>query len=46
MMYGIPPFYNQNQSMMFQMIRDSDVRFPVNPATSEHAKDIILKVIN
>lgn len=46
MMYGIPPFYNQNQSMMFQMIRDSDVRFPVNPATSEHAKDIILKLLN
>ena len=45
MMYGIPPFYNQNQNMMFQLIRDSEVRFPVKPETSPEAKDLILKVI-
>lgn len=44
MMYGIPPFYNQNQNMMFQLIKDSDVRFPKNPETSLEAKDIIIKV--
>ena len=45
MMYGIPPFYNQNQNMMFQLIRDSEVRFPVKPETSPEAKDLILKVL-
>lgn len=43
-MYGIPPFYSQNQNMMFQLIRDSEVRFPQKPETSPEAKDIILKV--
>jgi len=28
LMIGIPPFYHQNQNMMFQLIRDADVRFP------------------
>lgn len=44
MLYGIPPFYNQNQNMMFQLIKDSEVRFPQKPETSFEAKDIILKV--
>ena len=44
MMYGIPPFYNQNQNMMFQLIRDSEVRFPVKPETSPESKDLIIKV--
>lgn len=44
MIYGIPPFYNQNQNMMFQLIRDSEVRFPVKPETSPESKDLILKV--
>ena len=44
MLYGIPPFYNQNQNMMFQLIKDSEVRFPQKPETSLEAKDIISKV--
>ena len=44
MIYGIPPFYNQNQNMMFQLIRDSEVRFPKAPETSMEVKDIIIKV--
>ena len=29
---------------MFQLIRDSEVRFPQKPETSPEAKDLILKV--
>ncbi len=45
MLYGIPPFYNKNQSQMFQLIKDSEVRFPQSPVTSTEAKDIITKVL-
>lgn len=44
MIYGIPPFYNQNQNMMFQLIRDSEVPFPKVPETSMEVKDIIIRV--
>lgn len=43
-MIGIPPFYHQNQNMMFQLIRDSEVRFPNQIALSQEAKDFISKV--
>lgn len=46
MMFGIPPFYNKNQNMMFQLIRDSEVRFPLKPEASAESKDLVLKVIN
>jgi len=45
MMVGIPPFYNQNQSLMFQLIRDSEVKFPSRPPLSDEAKDIIKKLL-
>ena len=45
MMVGIPPFYNQNQSLMFQLIRDSEVKFPSKPPLSDNAKDIIKKLL-
>lgn len=44
MLFGLPPFYSQNQNMMFQLIRDADVKFPVKSEISDDAKDIILKV--
>ena len=46
MLYGLPPFYSQNQNTMFQLIRDADVRFPTKPETSEDVKDLILKLLN
>jgi len=44
LMIGIPPFYHQNQNMMFQLIRDSEVRFPSQINLSPEAKDFISKV--
>ena len=46
MLYGLPPFYNTNQNLMFQLIRDSDVKFPSKPETSEDVKDLIMKLLN
>lgn len=45
MLYGLPPFYNQNQNTMFQLIRDSEVRFPTKPETSDDVKNLILKLL-
>ncbi len=46
MLFGLPPFYSQNQNTMFQLIRDADVRFPTKPEISEEVKDLILKLLN
>lgn len=45
LMIGIPPFYHQNQNMMFQLIRDSEVRFPSQINLSPEAKDFISKCL-
>ena len=41
MLYGMPPFYNKNQNMMFQLIAESEIRFPPNPQISNEAKEVI-----
>lgn len=46
MLYGLPPFYHQNQNTMFNLIRDSDVRFSSKIETSDEVKDLILKLLN
>lgn len=45
MLCGIPPFYNENLEKMYEMIKDSDVKFPKRIKISEEAKDLIFKVI-
>lgn len=45
MLYGMPPFYNRNQNMMFQLISESEVRFPPNPQISPEAKDLIIGLL-
>ena len=45
MMVGIPPFYHNNQMMMFQLIRKAEIRFPAQIIVSEEAKDLVKKVI-
>lgn len=44
MLYGIPPFYHQNQMTMLQMIKTCDLRFPSQVTISADAKDLIKKV--
>ena len=46
MMVGIPPFYHNNQMMMFQLIRKAEIRFPAQITVSEEAKDLVKKVKN
>ena len=45
MLCGIPPFYNENLEKMYEMIKDSDVKFPKRIKISEEAKDLIFKVL-
>ncbi len=44
MMYGLPPFYNKNQSVMFKLIKEGELKFPERPETTKEAKDFITKV--
>ena len=44
MLFGVPPFYHQNQMTMFQMIKNCDLRFPSQVSISPDAKDLIKKV--
>jgi len=44
MIFGIPPFYHQNQMTMFQMIKNCDLRFPSQITISADVKDLIKKV--
>ena len=45
MMYGIPPFYSQNQHTMFTQIVKSDVVFTDRVKISPEGKDIIRKLL-
>jgi serum/glucocorticoid-regulated kinase 2 len=31
MMFSLPPFYNKNQSVMFKLIKEGELRFPDRP---------------
>jgi hypothetical protein len=44
MMYGLPPFYNKNQTIMFKLIKEGELRFPDRPETTKEAKDFISRV--
>jgi len=45
-MIGIPPFYHQNVSTMYELIQTASVKFPPTPEISADAKDFILKLLN
>lgn len=40
-MFGIPPFYNQNQMIMYDLIRECNLKFPQVPEISDEGKDFI-----
>ena len=46
MMYGLPPFYNKNQTTMFKLIKDGELKFPERPEVSPEGKDFISKLLN
>jgi len=45
-MYGIPPFYNQNQMIMYDLIRECNLSFPQTPDISKEGKDFIKLLLN
>jgi len=44
MLCGIPPFYNENQDRMYELIKFAEIKFPKKIAVSKDAQDIILKL--
>lgn len=46
MMYGLPPFYNQQQNLMFKLIKEGELKFSEKVDTSKEAKDFITKLLN
>mmetsp|Transcript_31020 Transcript_31020/g.35337 ORF Transcript_31020/g.35337 Transcript_31020/m.35337 type:complete len:459 (+) Transcript_31020:632-2008(+) len=46
MMVGIPPYYNQNVQLMYQLIKHAELRFPSKRPLSADATDIIKKLLN
>ena len=45
MLFGIPPFFNDNNEKMFELILNSEVRFPKKIKVSDEAKDFICKLL-
>lgn len=45
MLYGIPPFYSQNQNVMYQMILKDEPSFPITTSVSDEGKDLIKKFL-
>lgn len=41
MLFGIPPFYNSNQALMFTMIRDCEFSCPSQPLISDQAQNLL-----
>ena len=46
MLCGLPPFYVENIDKMYDMIKNSQVKFPKRIKLSDDAKDIIIKLLN
>jgi len=46
MMHGLPPFYNKSQSLMFKMIKETEVKFSEKVSISVEAKDFLIKMLN
>ena len=45
MLCGLPPFYMENFDKMYDMIKNSQVKFPKRINLSDSAKDIIQKLL-
>ncbi len=41
---GISPFYHPNQTLMFELIVEAEVKFPSQVAISDESKDLIVRV--
>jgi len=43
-LFGIPPFYSENQMAMYDLIRECNLKIASSPPVSAEAKDFIKKV--
>ena len=46
MLFGLPPFYCDNNERMYQLIIHADLKFPKKIPSSENFKDLIRKLLN
>ena len=46
MIFGIPPFYNENVERMYELIKLSELRFPKKIKISPEAQDLICLLLN
>lgn len=46
MLVGIPPFYNQNIQLMYELIRHGELKFPQRTPLSPDAQDLITRLLN
>lgn len=46
MLVGIPPFYNENVQLMYELIQHGEIRFPKMNPLSDQARDFITKLLN
>jgi serum/glucocorticoid-regulated kinase 2 len=46
MLVGVPPFYNQNIQLMYELIQHGEIKFPVASPLSANAEDLITKLLN
>ncbi|MCQ2821111.1 MAG: protein kinase [archaeon] len=46
MLFGLPPFYCDNNERMYQLIIHSEVKFPKKIPASDNVKDFIKKLLN
>ena len=46
MIYGIPPFYTEDQNKIKDFIMNNELKFPKKPPISESAKDLIINLLN
>lgn len=46
MLYGLPPFYDQNVNKMYQKILHDPLKFREDPSVSEAAKDMLRKMLD
>lgn len=44
LLIGITPFYHSNPNVMFELITESEIKFPSRVSISDEAKDLISKV--
>ena len=45
MLFGIPPFFNENVEMMYDLITNKELRFPKKFNVSDEAKDLLRKLL-